>query len=324
MKYISWLAVGIASLASVSCAGGAEYRKTSGAGWGTLYNITYKADRDLSDSVVAVMRRVELSLSPFEPASTVSRVNRGETSEVDSMFVAVFECSRRVSRLSGGAFDPTVAPLVNLWGFGYRDGCEEPPAQSLVETERAKVGIDSCRLEGLQLQRKHPATEFDFSAVAKGFGVDCVAEMLRRNGSEDYMVEIGGEVAVSGRNPHGRPWRIAVEEPVAGERGGAVSVVELSGCALATSGNYRNFRELSPDSAVWHTIDPRTGYPARGSVASATVKALSCMLADALATACMVLPAGRGLALADSLPGVSVMLVVPDGGEWRVLRSGVW
>lgn len=318
-----WLA-GLMAFVAASCSDGAEYRKTSGAGWGTLYNITYRADRDLSDSVVAVMRRVELSVSPFEPTSTVSRINRGETSEVDPMFAAVFECSREVSRLSGGAFDPTVAPLVNIWGFGYRDGEEEPPAQSLVEAELAKVGIDSCRLEGLRLYRRHPATEFDFSAVAKGFGVDCVAAMLRRNGSEDYMVEIGGEVAVAGRNPHGRPWRIAVEEPVAGERGGAVSVVELTDCALATSGNYRNFREVTPDSVMGHTIDPRTGYPARSVVASATVKAPACMLADALATACMVLPAEQGLALADSLDGVSIMLVVPDKGEWRVLSRGDW
>lgn len=314
----------LSALAAVSCAGGAEYRKASGAGWGTLYNITYRADRDLSDSVVAVMRRVELSVSAFEPSSTVSRVNRGEASEVDSMFASVFECSRLVSRLSGGAFDPTVAPLVNIWGFGYRDGEEEPPAQRLVEEELAKVGIDRCRLEGLRLYRRHPATEFDFSAVAKGFGVDCVAAMLRRNGVEDYMVEIGGEVAVAGRNPRGQAWRIAVEEPVSGTRGGAVSVVGLTDCALATSGNYRNFRELPSDSVIGHTIDPRTGYPARTTVASATVKAPTCMLADALATACMVIPAEQGLALADSLDGVSIMLVVPDGGQWRVLKNGVW
>lgn len=306
-----------------ACSGTSEYRHTSGAAWGTLYHITYRAERDLSDSVVAEMRRVELSLSMFDSLSTVSKVNRGATDVVDSMFARVFAASQLVHRVSGGAFDPTVAPLVNLWGFGYTgDGEEEPPAQAVVMAELAKVGLGDCRLDSLRLTRKHPQTQFDFSAIAKGFGVDCVAEMLRRCGASDYMVEIGGEVAVAGVNPHGTPWRIAVEVPEPGADGQSISTVELSQGAVATSGNYRNFRQAGADSVYGHTISPVTGYPVATETASATVIAPSCMLADALATACMVLPAQKALALADSVPGVSIMLVSPaPGGGWNVMRS---
>lgn len=291
-----------------------EYRRTAGAAWGTMYHITYRSDRDLADSVVAEMRRVELSLSAFEPASTISRVNRGETNYVDSMFAEVFAASRLVARVSEGAFDPTVAPLVNMWGFGYRKGEDEPPAQTIVDEARAKVGILDCSLDGLTLIKKHPDTEFDFSAVAKGYGVDRVAAMLRRNGVADYMVEIGGEVAAAGLNSRGTPWRIAVEAPSDNEATNPVTTVELRDCAIATSGNYRNYRELTPDSIIGHTIDPRSGYPAISSTLSATVEAPSCMLADALATACMVLSPQQALALADSIHGVRIMLVTcaPD------------
>ncbi len=291
-----------------------EYRRAAGAAWGTMYHITYRSDRDLADSVVAEMRRVELSLSAFEPASTISHINRGETNRVDSMFAEVFTASKLVARISEGAFDPTVAPLVNLWGFGYRKGEEEPPAQARVEEARAKVGILDCSLDGFTLIKKHTDTEFDFSAVAKGYGVDRVAAMLRRNGVADYMVEIGGEVAAAGMNSRGTPWRIAVEAPTDDEYADPVTTVELRDCAIATSGNYRNYRELTPDSVIGHTIDPRSGYPAISSTLSATVEAPSCMLADALATACMVLSPQKALALADSIPGVRIMLVTcaPD------------
>lgn len=299
----------------------AEYRTSQGAAWGTVYHITYRSDRDLSDSIVAEMRRVELSVSAFEPASTVARINRGETLRADSMLAAVFTASKLVSRLSGGAFDPTVAPLVNLWGFGYasdRSSAEPPPAAA-IDSALARVGIADCSLSSdLFLTKKHPATEFDFSAVAKGFGVDCVAAMLRRNGVADYLVEIGGEVAARGVNPRGAAWRIAVEAPTEAAGAEPVTAVALTDAALATSGNYRNYRRLSTDTVIGHTIDPRSGRPAFNTTMSATVEAPTCMLADALATACMVLPAPQALALCDSLPGIKILLVADSAGSWVI------
>lgn len=295
-----------------SC-GRTEYRRAAGAAWGTVYHITYRADRDLADSVVAEMRRVELSLSMFDAASTVSRVNAGETDVVDSMFRDVYAVSALVNRLTGGFFDPTVAPLVDLWGFGRR-GVPATPSAAEVDSVLRRVGIGRSRLDGLRLHRVHPDMEFDFSAVAKGYGVDRVAAMLERNGVRDYMVEIGGEVRTAGRNPSGQVWRIAIESPASAMPGdSAMRVIELDNAAVATSGNYRNFRGLSADSVIGHTINPLTGYPEARQTVSATVIAPDCALADALATACMLLSPDSAMALRDSLPGVRIILLTKDG-----------
>lgn len=300
-----------------------QYRTAQGGVWGTVYHITYQAEHDMTDSIIAQMRCVELSLSAFDPASTISRINRGETDSADKMFAEVFDMSLYVNRITGGAFDPTIAPLVNLWGFGYKDnGAVLPDSAKVAEALRA-VGIDRCRMNGLTITRADSTTEFDFSAIAKGYGVDCVAAMLRRNGCSNYLVEIGGEVAASGVNPRGSMWRVAVDAPVSGSPGdSAIQIIELDNSAVATSGNYRNFREISPDSVIGHTIDPHTGYPVATSVLSATVTAPRCVLADALATACMAMPPDLALALADSVEGVRIILVTRRAdGTWETLSN---
>lgn len=296
---------------AASCGSDASYRRAEGAGWGTTYHIVYRCDRDLSDSVVAEMKRVEQSLSMFDPGSTVSRVNRFETDTVDSYFIAVWNISARVNRMSYGMFDPTVAPLTDLWGFG-RDGRETPvPDSAAVAGCLARVGFGRCSLKDNMLQRPD-SMEFDFSAVAKGFGVDCVAAMLRRNNCTDYMVEIGGEVSVSGLNPSGKLWRIQIDSPSASMPGDeALGVLELTDCAMATSGNYRNNRSVAPDSVIGHTICPLTGYPRARSVLSATVVAPTCGIADALATACMLLDTVEIRSMINSFPSTSALLCLP-------------
>lgn len=315
------------SVAAWSCGGDADYRRAAGAVWGTTYHITYRSDRALDDSILAEMRRVELSLSMFDSLSVVSRVNRAAVTDpipVDSMFAEVFALSQRVNSLSGGAFDPTVGPLVDLWGFGPHvvDGGEAPSSEA-VEAALATVGIGRCRLEGLAVVKAHPDTRFDFSAVAKGYGVDRVAAALRRCGVSDYMVEIGGEVCVAGVNPRGGEWHIALEAPEIGSAVGSnpTQILAITDGAVATSGNYRNYRELADSVTVGHTINPHTGYPQATSTAAATVQAPSCALADALATACMVLPPRQALALADSVGGVTIRLIHRDGEWWRTVQK---
>lgn len=302
------LILAAASGAACSCSSGDGYRRAEGAAWGTTYHMVYKSADDLSDSIVAEMRRVEMSLSMFDDNSTVSRVNAGLTDTVDGYFVAVMAVCDRVNKASGGMFDPTVAPLTDLWGFGRKGRDTLLPDSASVADALVNVGFGKCRLEGPVVVRPE-GMEFDFSAVAKGFGVDCVAAMLRRNGCTDYMVEIGGEVSVSGVNPSGRVWHIQVDSPSAelpGESG--LAVLELTDCALATSGNYRNRRAVSPDSVVGHTIDPSTGYPRQRSVVSATVVSPSCALSDALATACMLLDTAEARAMLRRFPATSAML----------------
>lgn len=274
---------------------------SDGSTWGTDYHIVYRASHPLDDSINACLRRVDYSFSLFNPMSELSEINAGVRNNVSSQFTHLLKVSQEVNRLSGGLYDPTVAPLTRLWGFGPDDTAL--PSDSAVEAARALVGVAQCYVDSTgTLHRKHPATQFDFSSVAKGYGIDLVAQMLRRNGCSDFMIEIGGEISAQGLNRQGRPWRIQVDSPAGGLGHERLRVVELGPqpVAMATSGNYRNFRPDGHGGVYGHTISPLTGRPVQGRVLSATVIAPDCTLADALATACMaVADPDSALALAD-------------------------
>lgn len=307
---------------AAACKGPAIYRSADGAVWNTTYHIVYQSDRDLRDSIVAAMKQVEASLSPFAGQSRVSRINRCETDTADAMLALIFRTSLRVNALSHGAFDPTVAPLVNLWGFGYEPGMPEP-SQQAVDSLLLTVGLTECSLDTatMILRKKSPATQFNFSAITKGFGCDMVGAMLARNGCENYMVEIGGEIALRGVNPRGEMWRVMVDAPVESDEAPVheeLTTVSLSDCGMATSGNYRNFRETGQGRA-WHTISPSTGRPAPTDLLSATVIAPTCMLADALATACMAMDSRSALEMIEATPEAEAILVTAD----TVINTGV-
>lgn len=314
----------MAAAAFCSCSRAPQWQRDEGAAWGTLYHITYSAPESLHDSVRATMRAVELSVSPFEPASAISAVNAGRTDSLDAMLQMLVGESQRVCRLSGGMFDPTVMPLVDLWGFGP-SGRGAEPTQAQIDSALQLTGILDCRMDGPRLVRKHPDTRLDFSAIAKGMGVDAVAAMLRRNGVENYMVEIGGEVALGGTNPRGGQWRIQIDAPVDDPDGIAHERMRVvapgSGSCIATSGNYRNYRTLADGSRAGHIISPLTGRPAGGAVLSATVIAPSCMLADAMATAAMAMHPDSALAMAAREPGACMLLAVAEADTFRITAS---
>lgn len=286
------------------------YHTMEGGVWNTTYRIIYKSSQSLDDSVIAVMKHVELSLSPFNDSSIISRINRNENVLADSLVVRVFTASKEINRRSGGAFDPTVAPLVNAWGFGYKNGIGDPSVRT-IDSLLAFVGIDSCYLDGQTLVKKQPSTEFNFSAITKGFGCDMVAEMLKRNGVTDYLVEIGGEIALSGVNSRGEPWRIMVDMPDTAALHSELTVIIPPSGGVATSGNYRNFR-VTDSGTVWHTINPVTGRPAPAHILSATVLAPDVMVADAVATSCMAMNPDSAMKMVEAYPGVEVLLVMPD------------
>lgn len=298
---------------TTGCTRPATYRSSTGAAWGTTYHITYKADRDLGDSIVAEMRLVEQSLSMFDKSSAVSRINRGECDSLDRMLADVLRLSLLVNKASGGMFDPTVAPLTDLWGFGRKGRTTDAPTAESIDSVLTRVGISKCMIKGNRLIKGHERMEFDFSAVAKGYGVDCVADMLRRNGVNDYMVEIGGEVSVSGKNRHGTDWRIQVDAPsddaTAHE---ALTVLELSDCAIASSGNYRNFIVNEDGTRTGHTINPLTGYPAVTRSLATTVIAPQCGLADALATALMACDPDSAAIIIGQFPSTSAIVMTND------------
>lgn len=307
-----------------SCSAPSQWHRAEGAAWGTSYHITYYGNRVLDDSVVAVMRDVELSLSPFEHSSLISRINRGETDSTDHNIRCVFDRAVDIWRASGGAFDPTVAPLVNLWGFGYIDEKGETPDSAAIADALQYVGMGKCRIERGRIIKAHPKTTFDFSAITKGYGVDCVARMLERNGVTDYIVEIGGEVVCRGHNPRGKIWQVQIDAPVADSivTHRQYEIFPLEDAAMATSGNYRNFRVLDNGKRIGHTISPLTGYPRTTTTLSASVIAPDCISADALATACMTMDADDAIAMIRALgKGYSVILIIdtPDGE--KSLRS---
>ena len=282
----------IATVWIVQFRGTATLRTAEGPIFGTTYHIKYEASEALDSVILTELKRVDASLSVFNPLSTISKINAGETQRVDFMMYDVLQKARKVSEATEGAFDVTVMPLVNAWGFGFKKGTF--PTDTQVDSLRKIVGFHHITLTTDSLLKKDNAQVMvDCGAIAKGYGVDRVAKVLRDHGVRNYMVEIGGEVVTKGRNPEThKSWQIGISKPVDNAKDGGSgelqTVLSLENSALATSGNYRNYYERGGRKYA-HTIDPRTGRPVQHSLLSATVLAPDCATADAYATAFMVL-----------------------------------
>jgi thiamine biosynthesis lipoprotein len=330
MKKLSIITAVIFTITSfASCSTGPTWHHCEGSVWNTLYSIDYYADANLDDSIQAAMRKVELSVSAFDPNSTVTRANHSSTPiEVDSLFADVFRASQEINRYSNGLFDPTVAPLINLWGFGYTGSTDSIPSDDAIANVITTVGISDCKLIGGKLYKKSPTTEFNFSAIAKGYGCDYVAATLAANGCSDYKVEIGGEIALSGHNSHGGDWRIMIDAPIASDtiRHDRLGVVAISQCGIATSGSYRNYHD-TPQGRRSHTIDPTTGHPLEVDhneprQVSVTVIASNTMIADGLATACMAMNLSDAIKMIEAIPTAEALIVTPtNNGKWNILRT---
>ena len=298
-----FLFIGFGLLLLVSCTEKAVFQKNSNLVFGTIYNIAYQYADDLQAEIEAELQKVDGEFSMFNPQSTVARINGGDsTVERSAMFREIFELAQTVNKETNGAFDIHVAPLVNAWGFGFKHDQLPTPQQ-----------VDSL----LKIR-----DQMDFSAIAKGYGCDVVARLLRSHGIENFMVEIGGEVVLSGHNDKGQPWHIGVNKPVENpEDGDLQTVLSITDCAIATSGNYRNFY-YKDGQRYAHTIDPRTGYPVQHSLLSATVVAADCATADAYATSFMVLGLDSAQAVLNSHPELKAYLIYSDeSGQMSVWRS---
>lgn len=281
----------------------APYQHNQGSVFGTTYNIKYQSPSDFHPEITTELRRVDEALSLFNTESWLSRFNRGEHPAANPLAEEVISLAMRVSEQTDGAFDITVAPLVNAWGFGNKTG--QWPTNTQVDSLRQLVGYKRY-LEGKPVN-------LDCGAIAKGYGVDRAAKVLSNHGVKNFMVEIGGEVVVKGLNPEGKPWVIAVAKPTATTE--EQEQLHLSDCALATSGNYLNFRTDSLGNRVAHTIDPRIGRPVEHTLLSATVQAATCAEADAYATAFMVMGYEEALKVLKAHPELRVYFIYskPDG-----------
>lgn len=296
----------------------------SGITWNTEYNIKYCHHTNLSDSIISVLREVELSVSPFNKKSRITAINENRSDTLDGYLSRLYDKSVEINRESGGAFDPTVSPLVNLWGFGYEKTGKAN--RQAVDSILMFVGIDKTRKEGIRIVKSDGRTTFNFSAIAKGMGCDEIGKMLERNGVKDYIVEIGGEITAKGHNPKGQKWRISIDKPINANDTvihHSAGIVEITNCGIATSGNYRNYHTDSAGNKVAHTINPRTGMPEQSDVLSATVIAPDCMTADAYATTFMVLGLEKSKKLLDKHPEISAMLITSDNGNsFKIWESG--
>lgn len=265
------------------------YQKDSGFIFGTIYNITYQNDKNLKKEIEDELHKVDNSLSPFNKQSIISKINRNENVIADEMFTNVFTLAEQISSETDGAFDITVAPLVNAWGFGFENKIN--PTKETIDSLKQLIGYQRVSLIDGKIKKEDPRIMLDCSAIAKGYASDVIADFLRSKGINNFMVEIGGEIVTSGINDKRLPWKIGVTKPIddsLNTHQELQTVLNVTNKAMATSGNYRNFYYKNGKKYA-HTIDPRTGYPVQHSILSATVLANNCATADAYATAFMVM-----------------------------------
>ena len=288
------------------------YQHDSGTVFGTVYHITYQSSDNLQAEIENELKKVDQSLSPFNETSIISRVNRNEKVEVDGMFTEVFCLAEQISQDTDGAFDITVAPMVNVWGFGFKKGVE--PSKQVLDSIRTLVGYRKVKLAGKHIVKQNPNIMLDCSAIAKGYGSDVVARFLKQKGIQNFMVEIGGEVVTCGNSEKRVPWRIGVNKPTEDSlstNGELQTVLNVTDIAMATSGNYRNFYYKNGKKYA-HTIDPKTGCPVQHNILSATVLAKDCAVADAYATSFMVMGLDGARKILEKHPELLAYLIYSD------------
>jgi thiamine biosynthesis lipoprotein len=317
MKKINILLVLIASLLLVSC--GQTYQYEEGFVFGTTYHVVYQSSESVQKAYRAKLQEVDNSLSSFNKTSIITKVNNNLDPVCDSMFIEVFTNSQKISEITGGAFDITVAPIVNAWGFGFKKYNENVNIDSLMQF----VGYKKVRLENKRIIKEIPNIQLITSAIAKGYAVDVVANYLESKGIINYMIEIGGEIRARGVNEKKAVWRVGIDKPIddiSAEHRVLQDVVEMPEGALATSGNYRNFY-IKGGKKYSHTIDPRTGYPVEHGLLSASVKAKNCMLADAYATSFMVLGLEKTKEIINNDHSLEAYIIYSNNGELREWKS---
>ena len=276
--------------------------------------------QDYQMSIDSIFAKIDSSLSTYVPYSIISRLNNGERElALDSHFIRVFKTSYQIAQQSNGALDCTVNPLIELWGFGSKDTsnvCDQRVQDTLQYTGYHKVSIVDSLLV------MPPNFSLNFNALAQGYTVDVIAQFLQSKNSNDFLIEVGGELRASGVNSNNKCWKVGVDKPIKkpdlSDR--FQVVLELENKSLATSGNYRNFY-VKDEQIYSHTIDPITGYPVTHTLLSATVVANSCMLADAYATAFMVMGVDSVKSFLESNSEIDAFLVYGENQIWNTWSS---
>jgi thiamine biosynthesis lipoprotein len=291
-----------------------DYIHNEGQTQGTYYSIIYLQPQgtDLHAKIDKLLSDFDLSLSTYNPNSIISQINQNVDSiRTDGYFEDMYRMSREVSEKTNGAFDITVAPLVNAWGFGpgNHDHSKTPDVSKILPF----VGYRKVKLENHRIIKDDPHIMLDANAIAQGLSCDVVARLLEENGCKQYMVEIGGEVMCKGLNSEGKKWKIGIDKPIDDPTGDdeLQVVAHISNVAINTSGNYHQFY-YKDGKKIGHEIDPRSGYPVMNNLLSATVIAPTCMKADAYATAFMILGVDSSLQICKTVPDMECYLIYVD------------
>ncbi len=317
MNYRTVSAIVLLYLSVLSCREKpASIDSFAGFAQGTTYSVVYVNNKKIGpDLLKSEMEKIltdfDMSLSLYKDSSVISRINRNEDVVPDKYFIEVFRKSQRISELTDGAFDITVGPLVKAWGFGpdSHKNFSEPKRDSLMKL----IGMDKVSIENGRVEKADPAIKLDVNAIAQGYSVDVLCEYLDKKGFKNYLIEIGGEVRAKGTKA-GAHWRIGIDKPVDNNNSPGETlqaIIRISDKSLATSGNYRKFY-VEDGVKYSHTIDPRTGYPAKNRLLSATIIADDCATADGIATACMVMGKEKAIEFIIEHPEFSAYFVYSD------------
>jgi thiamine biosynthesis lipoprotein len=326
MKIRSFIYTLLILVTLFSCKEKAKYSEFNGFAQGTTYHMVFQNtgsvnSLELRTQVEKILHRFDMSLSLYIDSSVVARINRNEITIPDSFFVEVFKKSKEISTLTDGAFDVTVGPLVEAWGFGpdAHRNFSESKRDSLLKL----VGMNKVEIKDGKLIKTDPHISLDFNAIAQGFSVDVICRYFDSRGIKSYLIEIGGEVRVKG-DKGGVLWKIGIDKPIDNNMmpgNDLEAIIELKDRALATSGNYRKFY-IEDGIKYSHTIDPKTGYPAKNQLLSATILADECATADGIATACMVIGKDKTIEFLDRHPEYEAYLIYSDdSGNFRTWTS---
>lgn len=303
----------------------APFQTNQGLVFGTFYEITYQSKDNLKNEIDETLKQVDFSLSPFNKKSTITQINNNTDMSADSLFIDVFKLAETISKETHGAFDITVAPLVNAWGFGFDSSTKVDSAT--IDSLREFVGFEKVALHNGKIIKQDKRIKLDCSSIAKGYGVDCVARLFDKKGIENYMINIGGELVMKGKNAKMDTWRIGINKPIEdslSQNQELQTVLAVTNAGLATSGNYRNFY-YKDGKKYAHTIDPRIGYPVQHNILSATVIAKDCATADAYATSFMVLGLDSAKAICNRHPELDAYFIyaTEDGKNETYFTKGM-
>ncbi len=317
---LGFLSMTVALISSCASNPPLIYKHVAGNAQGTTYHITYETaeENDFSTQIDSILKAFDLTFSEYIPNSIISRINRNDpTVEINDMFEVVFKKSLEVYQASDGAFDLTIAPLVNAWGFGPGGKREKSPN---IDSLKQYVGMSKIRISGKRLIKDNPGITLDMNGIAQGYSVDIVCDYFEKKGIRNYMVEIGGEVRAKGKNDKGKLWRIGVDKPSYTDRPGEElqTILALDNKAMTTAGNYRNYFEEN-GIKYSHIIDPHTGKPIKNKLLSVTIVAPDALTADAYDTPCMVTGLEKTRELLKKHPELEAYLIFNDeNGNYQV------